>query len=155
MSEVLFYHLTRSTLEATLPGLLERTLERGWRAVVRCGVAERVPALDGLLWTSSDDGFLPHGTGPEHAERQPVYLTAGPEMPNGAEVLFLVDGARAETAEMSALTRTVLLFDGADPGAVGAAREDWKRIAGAGLQATYWAQEDGRWVRKASSGAQA
>ncbi|QDL92508.1 DNA polymerase III subunit chi [Paroceanicella profunda] len=154
MAEVLFYHLTGSPLEATLPGLLERTLERGWRAVVRCGVAERVPALDGLLWSYSEAGFLPHGTEGPHAERQPVYLTAGAEMPNGAEVLFLVDGAQAATEEISALTRTVLLFDGADGGAVARAREDWKRVAGAGLQATYWAQEDGRWLRKASSGAQ-
>ncbi|MGE4244780.1 MAG: DNA polymerase III subunit chi, partial [Parvibaculaceae bacterium] len=33
MTEVLFYHLERQTLEAVLPRLLEKTIERGWRAV--------------------------------------------------------------------------------------------------------------------------
>ena len=37
MTEVLFYHLEQQPLERVLPSLLERTLERGWRAVVQCG----------------------------------------------------------------------------------------------------------------------
>ncbi|HEU0221612.1 MAG TPA: DNA polymerase III subunit chi [Paracoccaceae bacterium] len=150
MAEVLFYHLTQASLEATLPGLLERTLERGWRAVVRCGMAERLEALDNLLWTHAEESFLPHGiagTGPP--ARMPIYLTTGPEIPNRADVLFLIDGARAENAEMAALTRTVLLFDGRDEMALAAAREDWRRVTGAGLPAIYWSQEGGRWVKKA------
>ncbi|MGA7117695.1 MAG: DNA polymerase III subunit chi, partial [Hyphomicrobium sp.] len=39
-SEVLFYHLERQPLERVLPGLLEKTLQRGWRAVVQAGSAE-------------------------------------------------------------------------------------------------------------------
>ena len=37
MTEVLFYHLERARLEGVLPGLLEKSLERGWKAVVRAG----------------------------------------------------------------------------------------------------------------------
>ena len=37
MTEVRFYHLQRKTLEQALPQLLEKTLERGWRAVVMAG----------------------------------------------------------------------------------------------------------------------
>ena len=33
--EIWFYHLERSTLDQVLPGLLEKTRERGWRALVR------------------------------------------------------------------------------------------------------------------------
>ena len=39
--EIWFYHLERSSLEATLPPLLERCLARGWRAIVRGGLRER------------------------------------------------------------------------------------------------------------------
>ncbi len=46
MAEILFYHLTESTLEEALPGLLERSVERGWRAVVQTGTEERRDALD-------------------------------------------------------------------------------------------------------------
>jgi len=156
VSEVLFYHLTRSALENTLPGLLERSLARGWRAVVRVGVPERVAAIDSHLWSYSDASFLPHGmAGDAHAARQPVYLTAGSEMPNAPDILFLVDGAQAGTAEMAGLTRTVLIFDGRDEAALEQAREDWRRVVAAGLQAVYWAQEPGGWVEKARAGGEA
>ena len=51
MADVLFYHLTESTLEDALPGLLERSIDRGWRAVVQTGTEERRDALDQHLWT--------------------------------------------------------------------------------------------------------
>ena len=61
MTEVLFYHLEHQPLERVLPGasLVERTLERGWRAVVQAGSEERVEALDTLLWTYREESFLP------------------------------------------------------------------------------------------------
>ncbi len=42
MMEIRFYHMTRTTLEAALPQMLEKTLERGQRAVVRASSPERV-----------------------------------------------------------------------------------------------------------------
>ena len=95
MSEIWFYHLTQRPLEAVLPALLEKTLERGVRAVVMASSAERVEALNNLLWTYDDRGFLPHGDDKDgHADRQPVWLTDkdGPA-PNAARYLFLTDGA--------------------------------------------------------------
>ena len=35
MGEIRFYHLTERPLERVLPVMLERSLERGWRVVVR------------------------------------------------------------------------------------------------------------------------
>ena len=61
MTEVRFYHLTRTTLEAALPQMLEKTLERDQRAVVRAGSEERVEALTNWFWTYRDRSFLPHG----------------------------------------------------------------------------------------------
>ena len=61
MSEVLFYHLEARSLEAVIPQLLEKTLERGWRAVIEVGSTERAEALDSHLWTYRDDSFLAHG----------------------------------------------------------------------------------------------
>ena len=51
MTEVLFYHLQRQPLDAVLPELLEKCVERGWRAVVQVGSEERCDALDAHLWT--------------------------------------------------------------------------------------------------------
>ena len=44
MTDVRFYHLTRSRLEDTLPVMLQRTLQREARAVVR--FATRLKALE-------------------------------------------------------------------------------------------------------------
>jgi len=61
MPDVLFYHLENQPLERVLPILLEKTLERGWRAVIEVGSSQRAEALDTALWTFRDDSFLAHG----------------------------------------------------------------------------------------------
>jgi DNA polymerase-3 subunit chi len=147
-SEVLFYHLERQPLDRVLPTLVERTVERGWRAVVQAGTEERLEAIDTLLWTYRDDSFLAHGTdtdGP--AADQPVFLTTKEDNPNGAAVRFLVDGAKL--AELKGYLRIVLIFDGRDPTAVALAREQWKLAKAQGCATTYWKQTaEGRWQRE-------
>ncbi|TVQ57745.1 MAG: DNA polymerase III subunit chi [Rhodobacteraceae bacterium] len=152
--EALFYHLTERPLEAALPDLLEKCVERSWRVTLRAGSPERVAALDALLWTYREDAFLPHGTAADgRAARQPVYLTDGPETPNDPFALFLVDGARPEEGAFSRFRRVVALFDGHDEEAVAEARGLWREAVAAGAKAVYWAQgPGGRWVRKAESG---
>jgi DNA polymerase III subunit chi len=148
-AEVLFYHLGRQPLDKVLPGLLEKTLARGWRAVVHAGNTERIDALDGLLWTYTDESFLPHGTARDGlSEQQPIFLTVKDDNPNGATVRFLVDGA--EAPDLTGYTRAVYIFDGRDDAAVAQARREWKRLKGAGHPVTYWQQNDkGRWEKKA------
>lgn len=147
--EVLFYHLERQSLEEVLPPLLEKCLERGWRAAVQIPDPERLEAINQHLWTYRDDAFLPHGTsvdGP--AARQPVYLTTGEDNPNGAAVRFLADGAYL--ADPSGYVRVVHLFDGNDEAALASARARWSTAKKAGHAVTYWRQTDrGRWERKA------
>jgi DNA polymerase III subunit chi len=147
--EALFYHLERQPLDRVLPTLVEKTVERGWRAVIQAGTVERVQVLDGLLWTYREEGFLPHGTSADGSpERQPVFLTVGDENPNGAVVRFLVDGA--VTADYKSYQRLVFMFDGRDQQALAGARAQWKAAKAAGCSVTYWQQgDDGRWAKKA------
>ncbi|MCE9523916.1 MAG: DNA polymerase III subunit chi [Alphaproteobacteria bacterium] len=152
MTEVFFYHLERAALEDVLPGLLEKTRERGWKALVRAGSDERIAALDAHLWTYRDDSFLAHGLARDpHPAEQPILLTAAPGNPNAAEVLFFVDGTEAEAwsaDEIANAARVVLIFDGRDPAALDAAREQWKRAKGSGHEVTYWQQAaSGKWER--------
>ena len=151
MAEVLFYHLTQTPLERTLPELLEKSLQRGWRVLVKGGDAARLEFLDTALWTYRDVSFLPHGTEGDAAAQQPIYLTAGDEEPNNADILMLVDGAEYPFENMSNFTRVCILFDGNDQDAVAAARVGWKSTTIAKLPAKYWAQDDGRWVQKAEN----
>lgn len=153
MAEVFFYHLTSRPLETALPDILEKTLSRGWRALVRGTDVARLERLDTLLWTRNDSDFMPHGiAGGDHDSSQPILLTDSVENANKAELLVLVDGARADVAEAATFERVCLMFDGNDEAQLGAAREDWKAVSEAGLTAQYWAQDGGRWVKKAESG---
>jgi DNA polymerase-3 subunit chi len=147
--DVWFYHLERSTLDQVLPELLEKTLARGWRAIVRTPDPERIEHLDGWLWSYRDDSFLPHGLDDEPlAPRQPVLLTAGLDNANSAEVLFLIDGA--EPGALDAYARCILLFDGRDEAATALARQRWKTFKGQGLPVSYWKQGAERgWVKQA------
>jgi DNA polymerase-3 subunit chi len=147
--EVWFYHLERTALDQALPELLDRTLKRGWKALVRASSKDRVEHLDGWLWSFRDDSFLPHGCAEEpQAARQPVLLTTGLDNPNGAEALFLIDGA--EPGELTGYERCILLFDGRDPAATALARERWKTFRAAGLAVSYWRQGAERgWEKQA------
>ena len=149
MTEVLFYHLEQQPLERVLPALVERTLARGWRAVVQAGSEERVEALDTLLWTYAEESFLPHGTRRDgNPAAQPVYLTADDINPNEATVRFLVDGAGI--GDMAGYERIVYLFDGRDAAALDRARAQWRNAKETGSEVTYWQQSpEGRWEKKA------
>lgn len=146
--EVWFYHLERTGLDQALPELLEKTLQRGWKALVRTTQPERVEHLDGWLWSYRDESFLPHAPAEEpNAARQPVLLTTGFENPNAADALFLVDGA--EPGELAGFARCVVLFDGADAGQLGEARALWTRIKGQGHPVSYWKQQARGWEKQA------
>jgi len=150
MTEVLFYHLERASLESVLPGLLEKTLERGWKAVVKCSSRETVTRLDEVLWTYNDESFLPHSAEIARAGDQPVFLTDGEDAPNRPDLLFLVDNATADVAAIGSLVRCVTIFDGGDDNAVAHARAFWKDVKAAGHDATYWKQStQGRWEKQA------
>lgn len=146
--EVWFYHLERSSIDEVLPGLLERTLARGWRAVVRVPDLACVERLDARLWTFRDDSFLPHGpAGGAHDARQPILLTTEAASPNGAEAAFAVEGA--EPWDVASFERSILLFDGADETALAAARERWRALKASGAPVTYWRQKpEGGWEKQ-------
>jgi DNA polymerase-3 subunit chi len=147
--EVWFYHLERTALEAALPELLEKTLARGWRALVRAPDPDRIEQIDAWLWSWREDSFLPHGLAEEvHADRQPVLLTTGEANANDAQALFLID--RAEMGPLDGYERCILLFDGRDEVSLAKAREQWKAVKAAGHPASYWKQGAERgWEKQA------
>lgn len=149
MSALWFYHLERSSLEGALAPLLEKCLQRGWRAVVRGTLKERLDLLDEALWTVREESFLPHArAGRAAAERQPILLTSEVGAPNGAKALFLIDGA--EPGPLDAFERASIMFDGRDEAAVVHARLQWKAAKEAGLEVAYWKETDaGRWDKQA------
>ena len=152
MGDAYFYHLTERPLEATLPVLLSKASGAGWRVVVRGADKARLDWLDRQLWMG--EGFLPHGlSGGSHDAEQPVLLTVdADDAANNADCIMCIDGAEIKSEEVEAAERVCILFDGGVDQAVERARRQWKLLTDAGASAQYWAEEGGRWVKKADSG---
>lgn len=147
MAEIGFYHLLATPLERALPRLLERARASGYRILVRAASAERVEHLNALLWTYDEASFLPHGTARDgNPEAQPIWLSERAENPNGATILFVVDGVEAD--DLGEFPRCCDLFDGNDPAAVERARARWRRAAAAGHTLTYWQQTQSGWEKQ-------
>jgi DNA polymerase-3 subunit chi len=145
VTEIGFYHLTRTGSDRALPRLLARTLAAGGRATVRCPSPERLAAIDAALWEVPGE-WLPHGSAAVgDAELQPIWLTTADDAPNGARFLFLVEGV--ESGRLDAFDRVFDLFDGRDEAAVAAARLRWKAARGAGHALTYWRQTGEGWEK--------
>lgn len=147
--EVWFYHLESSGLDQVLPRLLQMTLGRGWKALVRASSRDRLDHLDGWLWSYRDDAFLAHGLDDEPmVERQPILLTTGQNNANAAQALFLLDGA--EPGELDAFERCIILFDGRDEAALESARARWAALKATKFPISYWRQtEAGGWEKQA------
>ncbi|GGX61594.1 DNA polymerase III subunit chi [Litorimonas cladophorae] len=143
-----FYHLEASTLEGVLPGLLEKTLQKGWRALVKLPAA-KLEQMDKLLWTFRDDSFLPHGREDEpQSDLQPILLTATLDSAAGFDAVFLIDGA--EMRELADASRAMVMINGRSQDDIARERERWKRLKSEGASLAYYQQDDrGRWTKKA------
>jgi DNA polymerase III subunit chi len=151
--EIWFYHLERTSVEETLPPLLEKCLERGWRAIVRSTNPANLEAIDTQLWTYKPASWLPHGrsSGDEKQDGQQPILLVPPFVADtstslNAPALFLLDGA--DWAGVNGIARIFVIFDGRDDDAVAKARSDWRKAKDDGFTPAYWRQsEDGKWTR--------
>jgi DNA polymerase-3 subunit chi len=148
MTEIGFYHLTRTKLEEALPRLLERALGAAHRILVKIPTEAEVERLNALLWIYGEASFLPHGSAKNGREsEQPIYLTADDGNPNQADLVCQVNGS--EVAGLETFKRALDMFDGTDEAAVIAARGRWKRYQAAGHVLSYWQQKpNGGWERK-------
>ena len=147
-AEYWFYHLEASTLEGVLPGLLEKTLEKGWRALVKMP-EDKLAELDGFLWTFRDDAFLPHGRDDEpQAELQPILLSAATESAKGFDAVFLLGGASVK--DMDGVSRAMVMINGRSQDDVMRERGRWKSLKDSGETLSYYQQDErGRWEKKA------
>lgn len=149
--ECWFYHLERAGVDATLPPLVEKCLQRGWPVRIASPQAGRLEALDLVLWTYREESWLPHGraAGVPADARHPVLL-GGEDVANlnAARALFRLDGAGE--GDLSGIERVFVLFDGRDEAALTRARADFRSARDAGHELAYWRQDgEGAWTRQA------
>lgn len=151
MTEIAFYHLTATSGDQALPRLLEKSLQSGYRCVVRVADEQEATRINDWLWSYAPESFLPHGTeGDGHAEKQPVLITPGNINANNANLLVVVSGAVIE--ETKGFDRILDIFDGSDDQQLQAARTRWKDYsARENCAVTYFRQTSaGSWEKQAA-----
>ena len=140
------YQLAGTPPEQVIAVLAEKVLETNGRLLVVADDETFLARLDRMLWDQGPSSFLPHGVaGGVDDARQPILLSNSPDAPNQARNMLIADGSWREAA--LTYDRGFYLFDDAT---LEEARLAWKLLAGrSGVERRYWAQEGGKWVRKA------
>jgi len=141
MTRIDFYHLQKAPLEQVLPKLCEKAYATGKHIQILLGTAERVEFINSLLWTYSEESFLPHGSKRDgFAEDQPIFISAEETNENNASLLILADGAQVDVEKLNTYERVLNIFDGNDETALNNARAYWKEIKTLGGELHYWQQ---------------
>lgn len=143
MIRVDFYHLTRDSAESGAALIARNAVKAGERLLIVSADEGQRTAISKALWSLGEESFLANGlSDAEHADRQPVLISADTEPVNGARFLALADGQWREAA--SPFGRTFYLFDETTRVP---ARGVWKMLRDAGgKELHYWKQEAGRWI---------
>lgn len=144
--QVDFWQLSRDPVERVVALIAERTRGAGHRLLVVAEEQAQRAALSRALWESMPTSFLANGeASAPHADRQLILLSADCAAPNDARYAVLADGTWRDEAE--SFERVFLLFGEAS---IEGARAVWRRFDGReDVERSYYAQEDGKWVRKA------
>ena len=139
-----FWQYTHDSLEKVVTLIAKRTLGEGERVLVVSADADQRAAIARALWQAGPDSFLANGEADSPgAARQPILLSVETAAPNGATHLILADGVFRETTDFA---RVFLLFP---PEAAPQARTAWAAQDGKPeVERAYFAQENGRWVKK-------
>ena len=141
-----FYQLGAAHPDGVIAAIAGRLFSEGQRLLVVASEEAVLVRLDRQLWDQGAASFLPHGlAGGSDDAAQPILLSTGADAPNLARNVLIADGEWRESA--LAYDRAFYLFDKAT---LEGARLAWKLLAGReGVERNYWAQEDGKWVKKA------
>ncbi|TAD72924.1 MAG: DNA polymerase III subunit chi [Sphingomonadales bacterium] len=139
-----FWQVTDDPIEKVVALIAKRAIGQGERVLVVSADSGHRAAISRALWQAGPDSFLANGEADAPgADRQPILLAAEPLAANGASHLILAD---ATFRDCPGFARVFLLFP---PDAAPAARQAWRAQDGReGVERAYFAQEDGRWVKK-------
>jgi DNA polymerase-3 subunit chi len=139
-----FWQVTDDPVEKVVALIAKRVVGEGERVLVVAADPEQRAAMSRALWQAGPESFLANGEADAPgAELQPILLSADIAATNGASHLIIADGSFRES---TGFARVFLLFP---PDAAPAARIAWRAHDGReDVTRAYFAQEDGRWVKK-------
>lgn len=91
VTEFSFYALKNTTIEKTLPKLLEKIYNSGFKVHILCQDDEQLKTLDSTIWTFSSNAFVPHGSifdAPHTYPDHPIFLSTSETIVNNATIFL-------------------------------------------------------------------
>ena len=130
MTQISFYHLTKTSVEEALPKLLEKMLETGVKTQIVFENQQQLENLDKALWSVGGTRFIPHGTEKDDfADQHPVFLTTSNDNnPNSAEFYVSVGKVINDEDNYHKYKRNFVIFNGFDDEETHYARGLWKKL---------------------------
>jgi len=140
-----FWQLSRDPVDKVATLIAKRVLGEGERLLVVSKHAEQREKISKALWKAEPESFLANGeASAPGAEAQPILLSDEVNAANSASHVIFADG---EYRSPEGFARAFLLF-GDDT--LEAARATWRSLDDVSdLERSYFAQEDGKWAKKA------
>ncbi|MEE4206229.1 MAG: DNA polymerase III subunit chi [Erythrobacter sp.] len=139
-----FWQLSRDPAPRVIALIAARVLAEGERLLVVSADAEQRQMIAKALWAAAPESFLANGhAGAAGEDRQPILLSEGCEAPNGASHVVFADGTWRECAGFA---RLFLLFS---EDTLEAARRTWRSLDGAGVERSFYRQDEGKWTKVA------
>jgi DNA polymerase-3 subunit chi len=139
-----FWQVTDDPIPKVVALIAKRALAQGERVLVVAADPDQRAAISRALWEGGPESFLANGEAEAPgADRQPILLDGEPVAANGASHVILADGT---FRDCPGFARVFLLFP---PDLAPQARQAWRAQDGRDdVERAYFAQEDGRWVKK-------
>ena len=139
-----FWQLGRDPVAKVVALIAARVLGSGHRLLVVSDDSAERDAIGKGLWDHDPAAFLANGPADApHAARQPILLAGDCVAANGADHVIFADGRWRDEAD--GFARSFLLFGEAG---VEAARACWRGLDGrAGLERSFYRQDDGKWTK--------
>lgn len=146
LMQATFYEIIVTTLEKTLPKLLEKIYEKGLKTVIRVESEERSKSISNTMWTYSTLSFLPHGSHlcpKEFQSFQPIWITSQEDNPINASILVITD---QNTKNIKGYDRILDIYNGNEENAQQMAIERSKIYSSSGYAIDSWEQDlKGSW----------
>lgn len=130
--DIRFYHLERNGVEQSLPLLLSKAYQSNKRVLVLCKDVQQSESLTKLLWSYSEESFLPHGNEKDGGDikEHPIYLThtlpAKEEQPD--TLIMLEPQPELKSEEIENFSMICLMFDGRAQDVLDLARKNWRML---------------------------
>jgi len=148
MTEIRFYQLSKKNVLEALPEILGKALARDFKIVIKTTDEDSVKEIDNYLWTYNNESFLPHGYKKnKNQSDQPIWITAGDDNPNNANMLVLINNT--EVKDLSKTELCCKIFTGSDKEILDNACSTWDEYKKNGFNLSYFKQDDnGKWHKK-------